>query len=83
MAALGWLMNLGFAASGAVTYYGVHVEDLTVIRSGVADMNIDSAGHARTAISRSGIADAFVIPSGATRGLRVRRSGSADIVTEG
>lgn len=80
MAALGWLMNLGFAASGVVYRYGAHIDGLTVSRSGSADMAIDAAGYVGGGcVSPSGTIDATEVqPSGTVSGGRVRKSGKID-----
>jgi len=79
MAALGWLMNLGFAGSGGVTRYGAYIDGLIVSRSGGADMAIDAAAYTDAlSLDPSGTADAAVKPSGTISGARVHRSGEID-----
>jgi len=80
MAALGWLINLDFAASGGITRFGAYIDGLTVSRSGGTDMAIDAAGYVDGGcVEPSGTIDGVTIaPSGTISGGRVRKSGGID-----
>lgn len=57
MAALGWLLNLGFAGSGVVPPpppLGIYPGDTTWARSGVADITIARSGPGDTTVARAG-----------------------------